>query len=569
MEYFLLSFIAGVLTVFAPCVFTLLPVILAGTLQNSKFKRSLIIIGSLSVSVFIFTLILKASTLLIQVPQEFWNILSGGIILLFGIFTLFPELWTKISIQLKLQNRSDDVLNDAAARKGMAGNILIGAALGPVFSSCSPTYAIIVATILPLNFTSGVANLLIYVLGMAATLLLVTIFGQKIIQKLGWAVNPNGKFKKILGIVFIIIGILIITGIDKQIQTYLLDQGFLDETKIEQNLLNTQQPSQDQQTSTDSTNSTKLNVEQPYNAPEFKGIDNWINSQPLKISDLKGKVVLVDFWTYTCINCIRTLPYVKDWYNKYKNDGFIVIGVHTPEFSFEKLTDNVTKFAKDNGITYPIAQDNNYGTWQAFNNQYWPAEYLIDKNGKVRNTHFGEGNYDETEEAIQYLLGLNVGSDLGNIKVPISSGQSPETYLGYEKGSNFGNMLGEFMPNKTATYTLNTSLNSDQWSLGGKWKITSENTESEENGAELSYKFSAKNVYLVMGSDSTTKVLVKINNKISDNSNKGSDVDSDGYVTVSNERLYTLVNLPEFKRDVVLNLTFNKGVKLNTFTFGS
>ena len=562
MEYFLLSFIAGVLTVFAPCVFTLLPVILAGTLQSSKTKRALTIIISLSVSVFFFTLILKASTLLITVPQQFWNILSGGIILAFGIFTLFPEAWTAISAKFKLQNKSDEMLSTAAAREDTAGNILIGAALGPVFSSCSPTYAIIVASILPLNFASGIANLLIYVFGMAITLLLVTIFGQKIIHKLGWAVNPNGIFKKILGIIFIIIGIFIITGIDKQIQTYLLDQGFLDETQIETNLLK----SNDMPAS---TSSVKLNVEQPYPAPEFAGIDTWLNSQPLKISDLKGKVVLVDFWTYTCINCIRTLPYVKEWYNKYKDDGFIVIGVHAPEFSFEKLTPNVEQFIKDNDIQYPVAQDNNLQTWQAYNNQYWPAEYLIDREGQVRHTHFGEGNYDETEEAIQYLLGLNIGSNLGNIKVPVTSGQSPETYLGYNRGTNFGNNIKQFTPDSTATYTLNNNLDSNQWSIGGEWNITSENAETKSDGAELSYKFSAKDVYLVMGAESPTKVTVKINGKVVDETNKGNDVNSDGYITVSDQRLYRLVSLSEFKRNMILNLTFDKGVKLNAFTFGS
>lgn len=237
MEYLPISFIAGILTVLSPCVFVLLPVILGGSFSERSWKAPAVIILSLSLSIFLFTLLLKASTLLIDVHPGFWKYLSGGILLCFGLITLFPKMWDEVSSKLGLTSRSANLLDKASAKKGLVGNILVGAALGPVFSSCSPTYAIIVATVIPLEPIAGLINLVAYILGLAIVLGAVAIFGQALVNKTKWASNPEGAFKKVLGAILVIVGLAVLTGADKKFETYLLDEGILDATELEYELI--------------------------------------------------------------------------------------------------------------------------------------------------------------------------------------------------------------------------------------------------------------------------------------------------------------------------------------------
>lgn len=229
MQYLLLSFIAGVLTILAPCVIPTLPLVLGGSLTETSNKwRPLVIVLSLSVSILIFSILLKASTVLIVIDPRFWNILSGVIIFLFGIFTLFPDLWGKIEIKLKLNNLSGNLLQNSSRQSGLGGAILIGASLGPVFTSCSPTYALIVAVILPQNFAVGILNLISYVIGIMLIFGAIAIGGRQLLSRIKWIANPQGIFKKVLGIIFVILGILIITGLEKKLESALLDLGFAD-----------------------------------------------------------------------------------------------------------------------------------------------------------------------------------------------------------------------------------------------------------------------------------------------------------------------------------------------------
>jgi cytochrome c biogenesis protein CcdA len=237
----LTSFLAGVLTIGAPCVLPVLPIIIGGSVSEADKKKPYIIIASLSLSLIIFTLLLKASTLLIMVSPKFWAAVSGSIVLVFGIFTLWPHLWEKISDALKLSSTSNALLNQSTQKGGIIGSILIGAALGPVFSSCSPTYALIVATVLPQNFLTGLFYITIYVLGLALMLLLIAVFGQRLVAKLKWLADPESKFKKALGALFIIIGLLILTGTEKRIETYLVESGIYNVSQLELNLLNKSQ----------------------------------------------------------------------------------------------------------------------------------------------------------------------------------------------------------------------------------------------------------------------------------------------------------------------------------------
>ncbi len=237
MDFLLLSFLAGILTVLAPCVLPVLPVVIGGSLTDKNPWRPLIITLSLGGSIILFTLLLKASTLLIDIPRSFWKGLSGGIIIFFGIITLFPNLWEKVSEKFKFGNGSSKLLSQANQKKGVWGMILIGASLGPVFASCSPVYFVILATVLPASFFIGFINLLAYGLGLASVMFIIAFFGQKAIARFRWAANPHGWFRKLLGVLFFIVGVAILTGYDKKLEAYLLDNNYFDVTKIEEQLL--------------------------------------------------------------------------------------------------------------------------------------------------------------------------------------------------------------------------------------------------------------------------------------------------------------------------------------------
>jgi thiol-disulfide isomerase/thioredoxin len=286
---------------------------------------------------------------------------------------------------------------------------------------------------------------------------------------------------------------------------------------------------------------------------------------------LKGKVVLVDFWTYTCINCIRTLPHVTSWYDKYKDKGFVVIGVHTPEFQFEHDMGNVQNAIKMYNIHYPVPQDNNYAIWNNYNNQYWPAEYLIDANGNIRRTHFGEGEYDQTEMAIQALLkekGAKITSSLDKMPDQTPTMQlSPETYLGSNRMEYYFPDQNTGVVNKN--FILSDNLSQNTFSLGGNWNITSDNAITGV-GAELNYNFSADKVYLVLrpGSAKNAKVRVFLDGKVVDSSNMGADVQN-GVVTIDTDRLYNLIDLKGNGGSHILKIEFeDSGIEAFAFTFG-
>ena len=417
MFLLLTSFLAGVLTVFAPCVLILLPVIVGSSMlsdadQKLDRRKPYIISISLGVSVLLFTLLLKASTVLIGVDPQVWKSVSGSIVIILGLSLLFPLLWARMSNSVGLENSSNNLLRRASKKSGVFGYILTGAALGPVFSACSPIYAVILATVLPVNFVLGLVYMTFYAAGLTITLLVISLAGRRFTKRLNWVAKPHGWFRRILAILLIIVGVSVITGFDKKVQSWTLKNVSFSMINIEAKLIPKKVVAIDDKAIAEKT---AFNIVNPYQAPEIRGIESWINSNPLTIAELKGKVILVNFWTYSCINCIRTQPYLNKWYEKYKKDGFEILGIHAPEFAFEKITKNVQSEVKTANILYPVALDNNFDTWNAYNNQYWPAKYLIDKEGKVRLTHFGEGSYSETEAAIQTLLRENGDENTGII----------------------------------------------------------------------------------------------------------------------------------------------------------
>jgi thiol-disulfide isomerase/thioredoxin len=283
-------------------------------------------------------------------------------------------------------------------------------------------------------------------------------------------------------------------------------------------------------------------------APDFTGVTQWLNSKPLTMASLRGRVVLIDFWTYTCINCIRTLPYLKAWDARYRDAGLTIVGVHSPEFSFEKDAGHVQRAIKSFGIRYPVVQDNDLATWSAWGNQYWPAEYLIDAKGQVRHVHFGEGDYDQSENAIRSLLAER-DPQLGAKAKPddpftISAAATPETYVGSARAQGW---LPSKPQNGTHTYTPPLSLPTSRFALGGTWRVTPEDATAVHD-ATLTAHVHARHVYLVLGGNGT----VKVNGRP---------------IRVTHQRLYTLADYPA-DGDHVLRLSFTPGVSAFAFTFG-
>jgi cytochrome c biogenesis protein CcdA/thiol-disulfide isomerase/thioredoxin len=547
-----------------------LPVIIGGSLSgNAKQKsRPYIIAISLAASIIAFTLILKVSTLLINLSPNALLDFSGGLVVALGLVSVFPELWEKLIIKLNWQAASQRFLGTSERNKGKyAGPILIGIALGPVFSSCSPTYAFILASVLPRNFLGGLIYLITYSLALVIALLLVSLLGRKFINKLHWAVDTHSLFRRIVGIIFVLIGVLIISGQEVKFETWIANRLPFNETHIEQILLAKQHKSIAPSLISSLVNPGVLNVKSTP-APQLVGLTNWINSPPLQISQLRGKVVLVDFWTYSCVNCNRALPYVEKWYQAYHNDGLVVIGVHTPEFAFEHNPTNVANFVKSDGITYPVALDNNYDTWNAFDNDSWPADYLIDKNGNIRYVSLGEGNYNVTNEAIQQLLGIKGPLVTPTSVVPISPNQTPETYFGTNRQSSF---VGSPQIINDGSYSFTPQLTSqlpqNSWTLSGNWQINPQYIVSSSSSSTLTFSVEAKDVYVVAGSSSSTPEVVKVGLPNGVSGQYASD-DPGGNLIVDGPGLYHIVSLKKFGGTTV-TLTVPNGVELYTFTFGS
>jgi len=562
------SFIAGMITVLAPCVLPLLPVIIGGSISGKvdDKKRPLIIAASLAASLIVFTVLLKATTLFIDIPPATFTIISGGILVILGIALFFPNIYDAVIAKLNLQAKSQQLLGQAGGKGKYVGAIITGAALGPVFSSCSPVYAYIIATVLPVNFAEAMLYILAYVLGLSLMLLLIGYLGQRFLRRIKFIANPRGWFIRTIAIIFVVVGLLIMSGYDKKLQTYVSTHTPFNFDAFSSTLL--------PEGGTKTNGEGVLNVD-AYDAPEFTGLTNWINSKPLTKEDLKGKVVLIDFWTYSCINCIRTQPYLKDWYSTYKDSDFVIVGLHAPEFSFEKNPNNVRDAVKKAGLEYPIALDNDFSTWNAYQNQYWPGTYLLDKEGKVRRYHGGEGEYKQTEQAIRALLGENGGrvpertTKALDGTVPVSEDQTPETYLGTKRASNFVGTPLLTAGTGVKSFTPGELKDVDDWTLSGSWDVSSEGIKAV-NDSTIRFRLAAKEVYFVTTGDGAGKqVSVTLNGQpISQTGMAGDDV-KDSKIMVDEGKLYRAVKFKSFEQDSTIELTVPEGVQINVFTFGS
>jgi len=597
MILFLISFLAGVLTVLAPCTISLLPVIVGGSIGEGHTKmRSLIVTSSLGVSVILFTLLLKVSTLFINIPQSFWKIFSGAIIFIIGLTMIFPAIWERFSFISKLNISSNRLLATGYQKKNFFGDIIMGAALGPVFSTCSPTYFIILATILPKSIGAGIIDLLAYVVGLCGFLFVISILSQKAIEKLGLATDERGWIKRTVGVIFLILGLLIIFGFDQKIELALSNHLF-DVTTIEQRFLAKQVNSNDKiNNPTPSTSNIpnapapkeglgaaeriKLKANEYQMAPKITDPSGFVNTngQPMTLAQLKGKkVVLVDFWTYSCINCQRTIPYLNAWYKKYADQGLEIVGIHTPEFAFEKLPSNVEAAVKSFNIKYPVVLDNNNGTWNAFSNQYWPREYLIDIDGFIVHDHAGEGDYDGTEQAIQKALAERA-SILGKGQVPSglvapkdvvnmdpNKVNSPETYFGSNRNEYLAN--GDKNTAGMQTLLVPGTINLNNLYLSGTWNFNPEYAETSDTTAKIIYKYSAKDLYFVASSGAGANLKIILDGKPI-TTGRGIDVKTDSTAFIRENRLYKIVEDTDYGEHTLEIDLINGTLDAYTFTFG-
>lgn len=540
------AFLGGIVTILSPCILPILPIVLSGSVTGGK-KRPLGVVTGFILSFTFFTLFLSSIVRATGLSADSLRIVAVVVISLFGLSLIMPALQKQMEMLFtKLSSFGPKANSD----DGFVAGIFVGLSLGLVWTPCVGP---ILASIITLAATSSVGLdavilTLTYATGTAIPLLAITYSGRNLLTRHPWLVKNTQAIQRAFGVLMIITAVAILFSWDRKFQTYVLEKfpaygtGL---TSIEDNEIVINQL-EDMKGNPKSSMLNSL-LESDYGkAPEFIPGGEWLNSEPLTMQSLRDNVVLVDFWTYTCINCIRTLPYLRTWHKKYADDGLVIVGVHTPEFEFEKDLGNVQKAVEDFELKYPIMQDNNYATWRAYNNRYWPAKYLIDKDGTIRYTHFGEGEYNETEQWIQKLLketGKIVDESIDNPTYQVES-RTPETYLGTARGD----------------YSRITTT--------GKFSQTTEYTNPQK-GASLAYRFNASEVFLVMRPitpGTTATVRITLDGK-EIGTFAGDDV-VDGTVTVDTDRLYKLIKLPTPGQHTLQLEFLDDNATLFAFTFG-
>jgi len=538
------GFAAGLITALSPCVLPVLPILLAGGATGGRRKPYAIVAG-LVASFTAFTLAGVWLLDAVGLPKDLLRDLAIVLLFVVAASLLFPRLGLLLERPLARLGRRP--------AGDLGGGLLLGAALGLVFVPCAgPVLAAVTVVAASRDLGADVVALtLAYALGAALPMLLVAAGGR-------WAAGMNAvrahgtNVRRALGAAVAVTALAIALGADSRFQTTVPGYTEALQERIERSSAADRQLDRLVGRGHGETSDEGLRDFGP--APEFTGISRWLNTAgPLSLERLRGEVVLIDFWTYSCVNCLRTLPFLRGWDRAYRDDGLRIVGVHTPEFAFEHELDNVRGAVDRLGIEYAVAIDNEFGTWNAYGNRYWPAKYLIDRDGHVRYVHFGEGAYAETERVIRSLLAERPASApvSRTIEEAMPSREAtPETYLGYQRLMGLANPA--VAPDRDAPYLLPAKLAADRMAYGGRWRVEPERAVAGRN-ARLRIRFRAKEVNLVLGGKGQVAVLLD-----------GKPVRT---VTVRGSRLYNLLRLPRF-RTGLLELRFDRGVAGYAFTFG-
>jgi cytochrome c biogenesis protein CcdA/thiol-disulfide isomerase/thioredoxin len=535
--------LAGAGTAVSPCVLPVLPALLSAGATGGR-RRPLGIVLGLALT-FTLTVALLAKVVSgVGLGDSALRDLAIVVLVAFGVALAVPALGARIEAPLSRLAR----FGPKDGGDGFGSGLAVGAALGFVYTPCAGP---ILAAVISVGATTGTTLrtfviALAYAAGSAVVLLVLMAGGRRLLPR-------TATVQRALGAVLVLTAVAMIARLDVRAEKAIAEHapnanlaaGLEGSHSVAARLdrLRPKAKFAERPAAADHGPRSKLPV--LGKAPDFTGTQRWFNSKPLSLAALRGRVVLIDFWTYTCINCIRTLPYLKAWDARYRKAGLTIVGVHSPEFSFEKDAGNVQNAVHSYGIRYPVVQDNNLATWQAWGNQYWPAEYLIDAQGRVRHVHFGEGEYTQSEDAIRSLLAERDGR-LGAMAKPhdpytISAQATPETYLGSARAQRWA-------PKGTPAASLPLS----HFALGGDWRVTPEDATAVR-GATLAAHVLARHVYLVLGGRGNVEVEV--------------DGRHAKTVRVTRQRLYTLADFPR-AGEHVLRLTFAPGISGFAFTFG-
>ena len=540
-----IAFVAGIVTAVSPCVLPVLPVVLAGGATGGP-RRPFAIVAGLVTSFTVFTLTATALLSALGLPDDLLRNLAIAVVAVVGLSLVWPRL--------------GDVLGRpfyALARRrpsDTGGGFVLGLSLGLLFTPCAGPVIAAVVTVAATQSLTLEAFLITLAYGLGAGLVLL---GVAIAARRGMnlrSVRAHAPaVRRGLGVAILGVVVLMILGVDKDLQTRVPEY-----TRALQRLEESASARGELDELVGSDGIAQEEVLADYGpAPEFEGIQAWINSQPLTMASLRGKVVVLDFWTYSCINCLRTLPHVKAWYDAYRKDGLVVVGVHTPEFAFEREPDNVERAVRDHAIDYPVALDPDFGTWQAWDNQYWPAKYFVDRQGRIRYAHFGEGDYEESEEIIRELLAEGGDGSLVSDEIEDATPtgpQTPESYLGYGRIDRF--VGSQIAPDREAEYTIPKFVPLHGLAYGGRWTVEEERIVAGED-ARLRLRFIGSKVFLVLGTEGDRETV--------EATVDGTRV---GTVKVTQDDLYTLARIPGEKGEHTLDLRLSPGTEAYAFTFG-
>ncbi|MFJ3487529.1 cytochrome c biogenesis protein DipZ [Pseudomonas sp. NPDC090202] len=605
MLLIILAYLGGVLTIVSPCILPVLPFVFARTGQPFVRSGLPLLVGMALTFALVATLAAVGGGWVVQLNQ-YGRGLALVFVALFGLTLLLPKLAERLTRPLVAAGSRLSENAGTGAQSSAWASFLIGVATGLLWAPCAGPILGLVLTGAALQGASVGTTLLLlaYAAGAATSLALALLVGGKVFGAMKRSLGAGEWIRRGLGAAMLAGVAAIALGLDTGLLTRIstastnsLEQSLVSRFKGEpqsnlmqggammaKNIPGRDDAGASMQASGAMMMAAKhsepsLPIEGQL--PSLDGAVQWLNSPPLTAEQLKGKVVLVDFWTYSCINCLRSLPYVKAWADKYHDQGLVVIGVHAPEFAFERDVKNVTKAMADLGIHYPVAIDNDYKIWRAFDNQYWPAHYFADAQGRIRYHHFGEGAYDESERVIQQLLreagngqitsdlidasgqGVQQAADMRDVK-------SPETYVGYERAENFVSPGGA-KADRVASYSTPASLALNNWGLDGQWNVGSERASLAAANGKIVYRFHARDLHLVLGPGSDGKPVhfkVMIDGKAPGDAH-GSDISADGSGTVTEQRLYQLVRQQGDVSEHTFSIEFSEpGVSAYAFTFG-
>ncbi|HET6956369.1 MAG TPA: cytochrome c biogenesis protein DipZ [Vicinamibacterales bacterium] len=577
MILFVLAYLGGVLTIVSPCILPVLPFVFARA--DRPFTRSglPLLVGMAATFALVATLAAVGGGWAVSANQ-YGRGVALALLALFGITLLFPAVADRVmQPAVSLGARLSRAAVGGGPEFSIGSSLLLGVATGLLWAPCAGPVLGLILTGAALQGASARTTflLLAFAAGSATSLALALLIGGRVFAALKQSLGLGEWIRRAAGIAILGAVAAIALGVDTGFLTRVSLSGT---SALEQRLLNALHPASSA-TAPPSAVTTEVLADEGI-LPPLAGSVEWLNSPPLTTDSLRGKVVLVDFWTYSCINCLRAIPYVRAWAEKYAAQGLVVIGVHTPEFAFEKSVGNVRKAVADLEIGYPVAIDNDYAVWRAFKNEYWPAHYFIDATGRIRHHHFGEGDYGGSERVIQQLL-KEAGIDMSHhdfVSVRATGAEaapdledalSPETYVGYGRAEHFVSSGGAVRDRRHSYATGTPRLN--EWGLSGVWTIREEDARLDEKDGRLVYRFHARDLHLVLGPAAAgTSVRFRITiDGAAPGENHGTDVDAEGRGIVTEQRLYQLVRQAGTITDRTFEIRFlDPGVQVYAFTFG-